>query len=180
MKSYRTSYLRIAIAILVVLAFSFTLAYAIGLGQKVSNVQVRDAENNPAKIPNLGNKVLSVFYNDADAADLNDPLADALKAKKFNEAKYQGIGIANLKDSKAPNFIIRKIVRGKIEKYNSTILTDPDLILAKAWNLGNCNNTSVVIIIGKDRKVKYVKKGAVRGAEIKKVVDIVDVLIGAK
>lgn len=180
MKSSRSSYFRIAIVVLVILAFGFTLAYAISIGQTVSNVKIRDANNKPAYIPNLGSKVLSVFYNDADAADLNDPLADALKAKKFNEAKYQGIGIANLEDSKAPNFIIRKIVQGKIEKYNSTILTDPDLILAKAWNLGNCNNTSVVVIIGKDKKVKYVHKGAVRGNEIKKVVDLVEVLIAGK
>lgn len=180
MKSSRWSFLRIAVVLLVVLAFGLTLAYAISVGQRVGNVEIRDANNNSAYIPNLGKKVISIFYNDADAADLNDPLADALKAKKFDESKYQGIGIANLKDSKAPNFIIRKIVQGKIEKYNSTILTDPDLILAKKWNLGNCNNTSVVLIIGKDKKVKYVTKGAVRGAEIKKVVDLVEVLTAGK
>nr|MBP6290955.1 hypothetical protein [Spirochaetota bacterium] len=91
--------------------------------------------------------------------------------------KYEGFGIANLKDSKAPNFLIRKIIQGKIKKYNTTILTDPDLILAKAWDLGDCNNTSVVMFIGKDMKVKYVYKGAVRGEEINKVVKMVEDLI---
>ncbi len=167
----------IAIIIAMALCLGVAVAYALTVGQTVQNVELRDAENNPTMIPLLGTKLVSIFYNDADAADLNDPLADALKAKNFPKEKYEGMGIANLKDSKAPNFIIRKIIQGKIKKYNSTILTDPDLILAKAWNLGDCNNTSVVIFIGKDMKVKYVHKGAVRGEEIDKVVKMVEDLI---
>ncbi|HPX91862.1 MAG TPA: hypothetical protein PKZ93_10175, partial [Spirochaetota bacterium] len=57
----------------------------------------------------------------------------------------------------APNWVIRKIVQSKIKKYNSTILTDVDLTLAKSWGLGYCNNKSICIIIGKDSKVKYIK-----------------------
>ncbi len=167
----------IAIIIAMALCMGVAVAYALTVGQTVQNVELRDAKNNPTMIPLLGTKLVSIFYNDADAADLNDPLADALKAKGFPKDKYEGMGIANLKDSKAPNFIIRKIIQGKIEKYNSIILTDPDLILAKAWDLGDCNNTSVVIFIGKDMKVKYVHKGAVRGAEIDKVVKMVEDLI---
>jgi len=149
---------------------------AASVGQVLSNVQVRDANNKPATIPHMGTKLISIFYNDADAADINDPLADAIKAKKFPDAKYKGMGIANLKDSKAPNFLIRKIVQGKIKKYNTTILTDPDLILAKKWGLGDCNNTSVFILIGKDNRVKYVKKGAIRGEEINKIVNLIEEL----
>lgn len=167
------------------LVFAAVFAFAAGIiavnaatvGQQLSNVQVADAADKPAYLPDFGKKVISVFYTDADAADMNDPLADAMKAKKFDESKYKGIGIANLKDSKAPNFLIRKIIKGKIEKYKTTILTDPDLILAKAWGFGDCNNTSVVLIIGKDGKVKYVKKGPIRGAEIDQVVKLVEGLL---
>jgi len=152
-------------------------AHAATVGQELSNVEIRDAEDRPAWIPDWGKKLITVFYNDADEADMNDPLADAVKERKFDESKYKGIGIGNLKDSKAPNFLIRKIIQGKIEKYKTTILTDPDLRLARAWDLGDCNNTSVFILIGKDRKVKYMKKGPIRGAEIDGIVKAIEELI---
>ncbi len=152
-------------------------ASATSVGQILQNVQIKDAADKPASIPDLGNKVLCVLYNDADAADMNDPLADALKAKDYPKEKFRAMGIVNMKDSKAPNFLIRKIIKGKIEKYNTTILTDTDLILPTAWGFGDCNNQSVCVIIGKDKAVKYYKNGGVRGAEIDQVVKIVDGLM---
>jgi predicted transcriptional regulator len=157
---------------------------AASVGAAVSNVTVRDASDNPAQIPDLGVKVLTVFYNDADAADLSDPVSDALKAKKFPEAQYRGQGIANLKDSKAPNFIIRKAIKSKEQKYNTKILTDPNYSLKNAWGLANCNDASVCMVIGKDRKVKYInyfRKGSpANAAEIGKIVGLVESLIAGK
>lgn len=150
------------------------------VGETLPNVELRDGSNKPASIPDLGAKVVAVFYNDADEADLNDPLADALKARKFDEERYRGVGIANLADSKAPNFLIRKIVRGKIEKYKSTILTDPDRLLAKAWSLGDCNNTSVFVLLGSDGKVLHVQRGKIRGDDIGKIVEMIAGLVEAK
>ncbi len=55
-----------------------TPAHAANVGQELSNVQIRDAENKPAWIPDFGKKLMAVFYNDADEADMNDSLADAV------------------------------------------------------------------------------------------------------
>ncbi len=52
------------------------------------------------------------------------------------------------------NFVIRKIIKGKVEKYKSTILTDIDLTLPNAWGLGNRKGKSVFVLIGKDKKIK--------------------------
>jgi len=86
-----------------------------------------------------------------------------------------------MKDSVVPNFVIRKIVRGKIEKYKSVILTDPDLTLAKTWNLGNCKGKSVFILIGKDKKLKYIrytdKSNPWTKADIDNVLKIMDGLM---
>lgn len=153
------------------------VSHAATVGQELSNVEIRDADDRPTFIPGLGKKPIGIFYNDADEADMNDPLADGITAKNFDENKYEGIGVGNLKDSKAPNFIIRRIIQGKIEKYNALILTDPDLILPRAWGLGDCNNTSVFILIGKDNRVKYIKKGPIQGSEIDKVVKMIEDLI---
>ncbi|MEW5741239.1 MAG: YtfJ family protein [Myxococcota bacterium] len=153
-------------------------ALAAEVGKEVKNVELRDGTTDkPAPFPGFGQKVLTIFYNDADVADLNDPLADALKAKNLDESKYQGIGVANLADSKAPNFIIKSVVRGKIEKYKSVILTDPDRIVAKEWGLGDCNNASVVLVIGKDKKVAHVQRGAIRGKDIENIVALVEKLM---
>lgn len=132
--------------------------FAASVGQELSNVQIRDANNNPATIPDFGTHVIALTYANKKAGDFGDQMNDAMKARKYSKDVYRGMGVVNMKDSSGiPDFIIRKAVKSKIEKYKSTILTDPDLALAKAWNLGNCKDKSVLIVIGKDKKIKYLR-----------------------
>ena len=154
-------------------------AWALSVNDTVRNVQLRDAEDEPLKIPNLGKKVLTVFYTDPDEADQNDPFADLLKAAKLPKEKYQGIGVANLKDTWKPNFAIRAMVRRKIKKYNSTILTDPEHLLKKAWKLGDCNETSLVIILGPDKKVHFIKRGKMSKGDMDTALAKINELIAA-
>lgn len=140
-------------------------ALAVNVGDQLKNATVRDANDKPATVPDFGKKVLAIFYTDADVSDQNDPFADVLKAADLNESVYKGIGVANMKDTWLPNSVIRAIVRKKIEKYDATILTDPDHLLADAWGLGSCDNYSVVLIIDKKGKLQYIKKGAMTEAE---------------
>lgn len=157
------------------------LVNAASVGQELANVQIRDANDKPATIPDFGTHVVGLTYADTEASDLGDPLNDATKAKNYDKAVWKGLGVANLKDSIAPNFVIRKIIKGKIEKYDATILTDADLTLPKAWGLGDCNNKSIFILIGKDKKIKYIryvdKKTPWSAAEVKSVVKIIDDLL---
>jgi predicted transcriptional regulator len=154
---------------------------AASVGQELSNPQIRDADDNPATIPDFGTHVITVTYADSSVSDLADPISDATKARKYDKAIYRGLGVANMKDSTAPNFVIRRIVKSKMEKYKSTILTDPDLTLAKTWNLGSCKGKSVFILIGKDKKIKYIKyadkNSTWNKAEIDNVLKIMDDLI---
>jgi predicted transcriptional regulator len=152
-------------------------AMALGVGDTVSSVQVKDANNNPAWIPDIGKKVISLFYTDPDVKDQNETFREQLKAQKFDETRYRGMGVANLKDTWKPNFVIRKIIRGKIEKFKSLILTDIDHTLRDKWKLGDCNEKDVVIIIGKDRKVKYIKAGPMSEPERKRALQLVAELI---
>jgi predicted transcriptional regulator len=79
------------------------------------------------------------------------------------------------------NFVIRKIIKGKVEKYKSTILTDIDLTLPNAWGLGNRKGKSVFVLIGKDKKIKYLKFADKNNpwtkAEIDNVLKMMDDLI---
>lgn len=157
------------------------LVSAASVGQELANVQIRDANDKPAMIPDFGTHAVGLTYADTEVSDLGDPMNDAIKAKKYDKAVWRGLGVANLKDSIAPNFVIRKIIKGKIEKYDATILTDVDLTLPKAWGLGECNNKSVFILIGKDKKVKYIKyadkKNPWTAAEVKSVIKLIDDLV---
>ena len=146
-------------------------------GETLKNVDLSSYDESTTPIPDFGKKVIALFYSDADVSDMNDPLADALKAKEFDKQYYRGMGVANLQDSKAPNFIIRGVVKGKVEKYKATILLDQNLALAKAWGFGDCNNQSVIVVIGPDMKVKYIHKGPVRGADVDSTVKLVESLI---
>ncbi len=166
-------------AFLIALGLVTSPALAVQVGDVLKNVNIKDAEDEPATIPYWGEKVLTIFYTDPDVSDQNDPFADLLDAANLPEAKHKGIGIANMKDAPLkPNFVIRAIIRGKIEKYDTIILTDPDQVIPGAWNLGDCNDLSVVLVIDKTGTVRYVKKGAMSRKDQEEAMAIIRGLIG--
>lgn len=127
------------------------------VGNTVNNVKLKNAQDKEMELPFFGEKVLAVFYNDPDSKDVNDPLSDALKAHKFPKEKYAGIGIANCAETWLPNSLIRHGVKEKELKYpGAIILIDADKVLSKSWSLGNCDDNSCILIIGKDHKIKYI------------------------
>jgi hypothetical protein len=147
-------------------------------GATLGNAEIRDASDKPAQIPELGNKILLIMYTDPDEADQNDAFADAVKAKTIDQNYFKSVGIANMKDAPAkPNWIIRSIVRGKIKKYNVTILTDPDRLLIKAWDLGDCNNKSVVLIIDKNKTLRFFRKGKLSDTDHAAALKLLDDLV---
>jgi uncharacterized protein len=148
-------------------------SWALKVGEVISSVQVKDANDAPAIIPDVGKKVITLFYTDPDVKDQNEPFRDVLKAQNLDKSKYRWLGVVNMKDTWKPNFAIRKIVRGKIEKFKSLILTDPDHALRDKWALGDCNEKDVVIVIGKDRKVYYMKNGPMNSNEIQSTVKLI-------
>ena len=128
------------------------------VGKMVGTVKLSDPNNDPKDLPYIGEKVIMVLYTDPDVKDVNDPLSDAVKAKNYPKDKYSGIGIANCKDTWIPNAGIRMKARQKEKQFpGSVIMLDTDLILPKAWGLSDCNEAGVIVVIGKDKKVKYIK-----------------------
>lgn len=155
------------------LALGAASAWALKAGDGVSNLKLRDGENEPASIPDFGRKVLTIFYTDPDVKDQNEPFRDALKAAALDKELYRGLGVVNMKDTWKPDFAIRKVIRDKIAKFKSVILADPDYTLRNAWRLGDCDEKDVVIVIGKDSKVKYVKMGKVAPSEYATIIALI-------
>jgi uncharacterized protein len=135
-----------------------SLALNAQIGRAVTTVKLIDPNDKPKSIPYVGERVIALFYTDPDVKDVNDPLSDAIKAKNFPKDKYAGIGIANCKDTWLPNAGIRMKARQKEEQFpGSIIMLDENHTLSTAWALGSSDDAAVVVIIGKDSKIKYVK-----------------------
>lgn len=129
------------------------------VGKVISSLTISDPENQPKALPYVGEKVLLIQYTDPDVKDVNDKLSEAVKAKKFSDTVYQGIGIANCKDTWIPNVGIRMKAKQKAKQFpGSVIMLDEKYVLPENWGLGNCDGAGVLIVIGKDKVIKYMKK----------------------
>jgi len=168
-------YVIVAMCIACIVGVSSMYLNAASVGQALRNVSLHDSSDNPGKtIPDFGRKVVAVFYVDPDESSRNEPLRDALKAARIPVSKFRAVGVVNLKDTWKPNSLIRAMIRKKERKFKSVVLTDPDYSLRNAWGLGDASGRDIVIIIGKDRRIKYYNRGTVRGAEIQKVISLVN------
>ncbi|MEI7422581.1 MAG: YtfJ family protein [Prolixibacteraceae bacterium] len=128
-------------------------------GKTMTALQISDPNNQPKAIPFVGEKVLLIQYTDPDVKDVNDKLSEAVKAKKFSDKAYQGIGIANCKDTWIPNAGIRMKARQKEKQFpGSVIMLDENRVVPTALGLGDCNGMGVLLIVGKDKVIKYMKK----------------------
>ena len=69
----------------------------------------------------LKGKIYTVFYVDPDKRDLNNPLADAIKAKQFDRSKVNSVAIINLAATWLPNVFIESKLTEKQKKFPPTI-----------------------------------------------------------
>jgi YtfJ family uncharacterized protein len=153
-------------------------AMAIELGKVPSNVVI-DGENGGnvnGKAWNssmLKDKIYTVFYVDPDEKDLNNPLANALKARKFDRKKVNSVAIINLAATWLPNIVIEAKLKNKQKKFPNTVyVKDKKKILVKEWNLADDN--SDILIFDKKGKLIYKKFGKVSDSEIKSIISLIE------
>ena len=163
--------------ILIVLLFC-GYSYAIELGEVPPNVTI--SGDNGGKLDGeswnssmLKGKVYTVFYVDPDERDLNNPLADALKARKFDRKKVNSIAIINLAATWLPNIILEAKLKEKQKFFPDTIyVKDKKKVLVNRWNLADDN--SDILIFNKKGKLIYKKFGKVSAGEIKDVITLIE------
>ena len=121
----------------------------------------------------LKGKVYTLFYVDPDKKDLNDPLAKALIAQKYDRKKLDSVAIINLAATWMPNALIEQKLKGKQKQYpHTTYVKDKEKVLVKKWGLGDDN--SDILIFDKKGKLIYKKFGKVSPSEIKKVIALIN------
>lgn len=121
----------------------------------------------------LKGKIYTVFYVDPDERDLNNPLADAIKAKNFDRKKVNSVAIINLAATWLPNVILEAKLKEKQEKFPHTIyVKDKKKVLVKEWNLADDN--SDILIFDQKGKLIYKKFGKVSNEEIKDIIALIE------
>lgn len=128
------------------------------VGRILSAVKLTDLKNQASAIPYLGKKVFTLLYIDPDVYNVNDPLSKALRNKRFSKEKCGAVGVVNATDTWIPMSVIQSRLRQKMKgRFGTVILFDKDKTLSKSWALGKSNDAIVILVIGKDSKVKYQK-----------------------
>ncbi len=166
--------------------------FAASPGQVLNNTEIQNVKNETVKIPEFGSKVLYINYVDPDLAEksLDTPISVAIKNATeeglLSIDGYLGMGIVNSKDSWIPNGMIRSGVTDKIKQNEekgipfqfAPIFVDQTHALKKNWDLGDCNKVSVLLVVGKDKKIKYIKKISTRDEAVKAGEEIVETMSG--
>lgn len=121
----------------------------------------------------LKGKIHTLFYVDPDKKDVNNALADALTARKFNRKKMGSVAIINLAATWMPNTLIESKLKEKQKKYPNTLyVQDKKKVLVKKWKLADDN--SDILIFDKKGKLIYKKFGKVSSSEIKEVIELIE------
>ena len=167
------------LAVLMILLWTIASAAAAELkvGDSAAGFNLKDPKGVEYALdsPQYKGKVVVVFYGDPGSKDLNNDIQNALKAAReagqIDKNNYEGLGIANVKDSMVPNFVLRSIIKSKQEETKAVILIDPDYTVLNLWGL--TRKTSNVIMLDKQRVCRYIFKGKVPAEDIAKVIALV-------
>lgn len=149
--------------VLTLIAAIFAIsAQAQSLPRKVENVTIKDLYGKPVKLPYFGEKNLLIFYVDPDAylaMNKNNKFAEELEANgRAAGPEIYGFGILDFPDTFLPKEFLRKICRKRVEKNGATIIEDPDHTFRNAFQLGDCNNKFMLMIVSKEGELVYVLK----------------------
>lgn len=131
------------------------------LPRKVSNVEVLDLEGKPVTLPYWGEKNLMIFYVDPDHHKQNEDFTVELEKNHRAESdKIHGFGVMNLKDAPmVPNSMARSMARKRTATNGATVLADQTHALSTAWNLGDCNNKFVVLLVSRNGVIDFFRYG---------------------
>ena len=145
---------------LAALSLLTSVSMAQDLPKKVEDIDIFTLKNEPTRIPHFGEKNLMIFYVDPQAHKQNEAFTYELEETHRAEGpNIVGFGILNLKDAWYPNGLVRKMARKRTEKNGALVLADPKHLLRDAWDLGDCNDKFVLLIVSKEGELVFMRKG---------------------
>ncbi|MBQ1221688.1 MAG: hypothetical protein II362_05525 [Alistipes sp.] len=134
--------------------------------KKIENLKLEDLRGEEVSIPYWGEKNLMIFYVDPDRHKQNEEFTYELEQTgRAGGDNIVGFGVLNLKDTMLPNGIIRSMARKRTEKNKALVLADKNRILSKGWDLGDCNNKFVLMLVSKEGELVFIRKGELTEAD---------------
>ena len=128
---------------------------------KVNNVTINDLNGDKTSLPMWGEKNLMIFYVDPDKHKQNEDFTVELEENhRASGENLYGFGVMNLKDAPmVPNGLARKMAAKRTAQNGATVLADQDRVLSTSWQLGDCNNKFVLMIVSKEGELVFLRKG---------------------
>ena len=176
----------IPIAILLTLPFS-ALTANFTINKPVPDVTVTDRGelllNENGKLiyqawssKKLASKIRTILHiaGRLSAKELNEPLIESIKQKKFDQKKYQTTTIVNTDDTiLGTGFFVRNSIEDSKRKFPfSQIIVDNKGVVKKAWQLKP--KSSTIIVLNKNGEVLFAKDGALTSQETSKVIKLIE------
>jgi len=167
---------RIAVCVFMALLLSVSYASAeLKVGDRAANFILKDSLGKEYTLnsPEFYGRVVYINYSDISSKDMNKHVDESLKKDTGIDRKksYVGFGIANMKASMVPDFIIARAIKSKQRETGATILLDDNYTILYLWGLKN--NTSNVVVLDKNRICRYLYKGKMPLHEVTKLINIV-------
>ncbi len=149
-------------ALTLTLAFTIsTSLYAQEIPRKLENLEIFNLNDKPAMLPMWGEKNLMIFYIDPDRAGQNQDFTDTLEGDKLAQhPDIFGFGVINLEDAPfIPTGLARAMAEKRTEHNGATVLIDKKRTLSTDWNLGDCNNKFVLLLVNKNQELIFLRSG---------------------
>jgi predicted transcriptional regulator len=165
--------------VLTALLFTLTLGFGLEVGQMPSTLTLEGDKGGLVtggafSSTILRDKVYVLFYVDPDEKDMNEHVTKVLKAEKFDRANYGSVAIINMAATWLPNFAIASKLKKKQEEFPDTIYAkDLESVLVKEWDLED--DSSNVVLFGKDGKVLFLVKGKLSDENVAELISIIKV-----
>ena len=135
-----------------------TFTQGLESGKMVPNVKLIDVYDKEKNMPYLGSKTFILFYVDPDRQHIIDPLTKVIDSEDFSQTDFEVVSVIDCRDTWIPFFALRTGAKREQRLYpDSPILFDREHLLSSAWGFGECDNRWVVVIIGKDSRMKFIQ-----------------------
>jgi predicted transcriptional regulator len=161
--------------LLVLLWNTSAIAAELRTGDRANDFSLKDSLDKEYSLnsPELKGRVLYFNYSDPGSKDMNKHVDDALKSDPGLDRKksYVGLGIANMKASILPDFVIARIIKSKQQETGATILLDDNYIILTSWGLKN--KVSNIVVLDKERICRYLYKGKLPAADVEKLISVI-------
>jgi Predicted transcriptional regulator len=129
-------------------------------------------DGNPWSTEELKGKVHVMFYVDPDERTLNDHVAEALKAEKFDRQHYGSVAVINMAATWLPNRLLESSLADKQKEFPDTLyVKDFKKLLVKRW--GVADHTSNVLVFDPDGRLVFYRSDKLSDADVQALISVI-------